>query len=264
MWPWVVLYCLYASIGACSLSVGVLEPLLFVPHVLPQVVALHWRFEIVSIGWIRDRITCFNLTVSILVHKREFPNNKIALVNVIGHQLIIIWKSCVFENGRHISAPFGVVELFFELSCLFYKHLAQKDVYVARTLTLLFACRLLFLLASYLIHRCQILSTDIVCRMLYRVYHEPSVKTVHQIQCCSMIITFSKPTHLKQFIHKGGFLWKVSVCLPAACEPSPEFVKQQTLQLKHPVVPNTNNVHCDFRNYLSLNAKRTHIKVSCV
>jgi len=49
-----------------------------------QVVALHWRFEIVSIGWIRARITCFNLTVSILVYKREFPINKIALLNVIG------------------------------------------------------------------------------------------------------------------------------------------------------------------------------------
>jgi hypothetical protein len=84
MWLWVVLYCLYASIGACSLSVGVLKPLLFVPHVLLQVVARHWRFEIVSIGWIRARIACFNLTVSILVYKREFPINKITLVNVIG------------------------------------------------------------------------------------------------------------------------------------------------------------------------------------
>ena len=113
MWLWVVLYCLYASIGACSLSVCVLKPLLFVPHVLLQVVALHWRFEIVSIGWIRARITCFNLTVSILAYKREFPINKIALVNVIGQKSRKIWKSCVFQNGRHISASFRVVELFF-------------------------------------------------------------------------------------------------------------------------------------------------------
>lgn len=84
MWLWVVLYRLYASIGACSLSVGVSKPLLFVPHVLLQVVALHWRFEIVSSGRIRARITCLNPTVSILVYKPEFPIDKMALVNVIG------------------------------------------------------------------------------------------------------------------------------------------------------------------------------------
>jgi hypothetical protein len=50
MWLWVVLHCLYASIGACSLSVGALKPLLFVSHVLLQVAVLRWRFEIVSIG----------------------------------------------------------------------------------------------------------------------------------------------------------------------------------------------------------------------
>ena len=128
---------------------------------------------------------------------------------------------CPFWSGRAV----------FELPCLFYKHLAQKDVYVVRTLTL-------FLLADYVIpvslwsHLSLSDSIYRPYRKLFRVYHEPSVKTVqHKILCCSMIITFSKPTQLRQFIHKGGFVWKVSDCLPAACELSPGLVKQETLQL---------------------------------
>jgi hypothetical protein len=89
----------------------------------------------------------------------------------------------VFQNGRHISAPFGVVEIFFELPCLFYKHLAQKDVYVVRTLTLLFACRLCYVIPVSTLSN-SLLSDSIYRhnRRLYRVYHEPSVKTVqHQV-----------------------------------------------------------------------------------
>jgi hypothetical protein len=49
-----------------------------------------------------------------------------------------------------------------------------------------------------------------ICRhntSVYTVLHEPPVKTEqHQILRCAVIITFSKPTQLKQFIHKGEFL----------------------------------------------------------